>query len=136
MVDKMDHLLLQLPGEPPPVDLALRICQSIRMRRKRISRQRLVLSGILAILGLWLALPPITAWIFGFALPDSGLPMLYEWVELALAGIGTFLLNAVSGVTAFQSGFTTLNIPALLGLAALALSALLALDFLMPRAES
>jgi len=135
-MDKMDHLLSQLPGEPPPVDLAFRICQSIRVRSKWNRRLRLALSGILAALGLWLALPSMTARIFSMALPDSGLPMLYEWVQLGLAGIGTFVLNAVSGVTALQSGFTTLNVPAWLGLAALALSALLALDFLMPRAES
>jgi len=62
--------------------------------------------------------------------------MLYEWVQLGLAGIGTFVLNAVSGVAALQSGFTTLNVPAWFGLAALALSALLVLDFLMPRSEN
>jgi hypothetical protein len=135
-MDKMDHLLSQLPGETPPMDLVYRICQSIRMERKRKSRLRLAVTGILATLGLWLALPSIAEWILGLDLPDSGLPMLYDWVQLGLAGIGTFVSNAVSGVTALQSGFTTLNIPAWLGLAALALSALLALDFLMPRAES
>ena len=135
-MDKMDHLLSQLPGEPSPVDLASRICQSIRVRSKRNRRLRLGLSGILAALGLWLALPSVAAWIFGLVLPDSGLPMLYEWVQLGLTGIGTFVLNAVSGITALQSGFTTFNVPAWFGLAALALSALLALDFLMPHAEN
>lgn len=135
-MDKIDRLLSQLPSEPPPPNLALRICQTIQARRRRYVRVRMALSGILAVSGIWLAAPSLADWLQSLTLPPTGLPILFDWWGMSQSGVEIILTNAVSGLTSLQGTFTLLETSTWPGLAALALSTLLALDYLIPRIKS
>lgn len=131
----MDDLLAQMPGEFPPPDLALRICQAVRVHHRRSMRARLVLSAFLALGGIWLALPAFTGWLEAISMPDSALPLVLDWIAASLSGVETMLASAVSALSLPGRVYNPLGTPAFAGMLALAISALLALDMLMPRRE-
>ncbi len=135
-MDKIDRLLSQLPSEPPPPDLALRICRTIQARRRRYVRVRMAVSGILALCGIWLTAPSLADWPRSLQLPSTGLPLLLDWLGAAQSGVEIILTNTMSGLTSLQGAFTLLETSTWPGLAALALSTLLALDQLIPRIKS
>lgn len=137
--DSLDDLLYHLPAEAPPVDLAANIQASIR-RQQRSERRRerwgLAFSALLAVVGAWLVWPALAAGLSSLALPGSGLPLLVDVTTMALAGLGEMLTNLFSGVLRMQDGLSGGLSPfAWLGLSALGLSALLALNALLPRIE-
>ena len=135
--DPLDRLLAQLPAEPPPADLASCILQMIYTRRRREVRLKLALSAALAILGAWLAWPGLATWSQEVALPVSGVSILFELSQIILNGLEVILANMLNAASELQSGFGAAVSPvAWLGLVALALSALLALGFLLPRVEN
>lgn len=131
----MDELLSNLPLDSPSPELALRICQVIHLRRRRRMRIRLSMGVVFALVGLWLTVPDLAAWIGSISIPQSGLPVLQSWVNIALAGVETTMENAMSGLVWSQATISSLA-RALPGVLALALSALLVLDYLLPRIEA
>ncbi len=135
-MDEMDRLLGQLPSEAYPPDLPRRISQAVRQQQRRRMWMRLGISSLLAISGLWLLLPALLEWLSIQAPPVSGLPWLLEWVNLALQGMGAVLTDLFTGLSLSQSTLAALGASALPGILALAISALLVLDYLLPKAES
>ena len=131
----MDDLLAQMPGELPPPDLALRVCQAVRLHHRRTRQARLVLSAFLALSGLWLALPAFSGWLQAVSMPKSALPLAMDWLAAGLAGVEVLLTTAAAALSQSASIFTSLGTPAIAGMIALAISALLALDLLVPRRE-
>ena len=120
-MDEMDRLLSHLPFDPPPPDLSARICARIHARRQKRQRLRLGFSLLLAAGGVWLALPVLVVLPASLDLPPSGLPMLAEWLGLAFADLGQFLV-VLLGVFASSGNLDGFNLNGLLGLAALGLS--------------
>lgn len=131
----LDDLLAQMPGEFPPPDLALRICQAVRVHHRRGMQARFVLSAFLALSGLWLALPAFSGWLQAVSMPKSALPLAMDWLAAGLAGVEVLLTTAAAALSQSASIFTSMGTPAIAGMIALAISALLALDLLVPRRE-
>jgi hypothetical protein len=131
----LDYLLAHLPYEPASPELAVRIYQHIQSRRRRWSRARLVMSTILAVSGIWLVVQDLREWVMSTSMPNTNLIRTLEWLELSMSGVETAYLNALDGYNSLQSMLTPLGIAAWPGLIALALSALLLIDFLLPHKE-
>jgi hypothetical protein len=134
--DELDRLLYRLPGEPPPSDLAARICHQIRVRQRRAHGVRLGLSFLLAIFGVWLALPGLINSAEKLSLPVSGYSYLIPLVQSFLNGLWGFTLNALNGLSAFQTNLAkTMGAGTWLGMVALAGAALLALSLVKLQIE-
>lgn len=132
-MDRLDQLLTHLPAEAPPPGLARRICGAVQAHRRRVQRARLALSAMLAVGGMWLVVPWIMALVHGVAMPPSGGPVLASWWETAWSGLGSLARALASSVEAFQAGLVaSLEVTTWIGLAALAFSALLAFDQVLP----
>ncbi len=56
-VDDLDRLLYRMPGELPQSELADRICRQVGIRQRHAARARMGLSLLLAVFGVWMALP-------------------------------------------------------------------------------
>lgn len=129
----MDGLLSNIPYEAAPPDLAPRICQNImRWHRRRITI-RLTTSSILAVAGLWLMIPVLNGWLSPLNQPFNGVEYLYRWLQAGMDGSGAILGNVLSQLSTLQSNLQTVGNSAWLGLIALAFSAVVLLDFLLPR---
>jgi hypothetical protein len=134
--DYLDRLLYELPGPPPPNDLAARIILRVEMQRRRTAMLRAALSSALALVGIWALLPALGSWLAQLALPANGLPVLMEGLDMAVAGAAQELGGTLSGLLSLQQDVYSLVSAAWPGLVALGLSALLAADLLLPRTES
>lgn len=134
--DYLDHLLFELPSPSPPNDLVSLILRRVERRRKRRAQLHLALSGALALIGIWLLLPNLEVWLAQMALPANGLPVLVDGLDMAITGAAQELSNTLSGLLSLQQDVNSLGAPAWPGLVALAVSALLAADLLLPRTES
>jgi hypothetical protein len=131
----LDHLLTHLPYEPPSPELPVRIFQHIQSRRKSWARVRMIISTTLAVSGIWIVLPDLREWLMVTSLPNTNLIRVLNWIEVSISGTETVYLNTLDGYNSLQSIFTPLGAAAWPGLIALALSALLLFDFLLPRKE-
>lgn len=133
-MDEMDHLLSQLPSEPPAEDLAGRVLAALQARRRRRARLHLGAGVLLALAGFWLIAAPILEMARSMALPDSGLPVLAAAWDLVLTGVTPFWEEILAGLASFQGSFgSALGYSAWLGMLALAFAALLSLGRLLPR---
>lgn len=135
--DPLDLLLRQLPGESVPPDLAGRIKRTIQTRNERRTRLSFALNLGLALLGAWLVVPSLAGWLSTLSLPETGLPMLFTWLQAALIGL-EIQADQVAGSLASTPSFvrSTLGLPAWLGFTALALSALLELGQLLQKKDT
>jgi hypothetical protein len=134
--DDLDRLLSQMPGEPPPGDLAARICHQVGVRRRRDLRVRLGISLLLTVFGVWMALPGLINSLQDLNLPSSGVSYLFPFIQSILNGLWGFMQNAVDSLTTFQANLAkTMGAGARLGIVALAGAALLALNLVMPQIE-
>jgi hypothetical protein len=134
--DDLDRLLHRLPGELPDSELADRICRQVGMRQRRAQRARLSLSLLLAIFGIWMALPGLLSSLENLSLPASGFTYLTPLVQSFLSGLWGFTQNALNDLAAFQANLTqTIGAAAWLGMVALAGAALLALGLVLPTIE-
>jgi len=132
----MDRLLAELPSPPVPPDLAGKVRQAVQARARRLERLRLGLSTVLATAGVWLALPGLAFRLERLELPDSGLPLLLQVLNILLAGLGGWLTELTAGLLSFQASYVrSLEPSTWLGLMALGFACLLALDLLLPRFE-
>lgn len=134
-MDELDRLLHQLPDGPPDKGLAEGINQNLRLRRKRSTRIRLVLSSILAVCGTGLMIQPFIGWLQNLQLPDSSFIVLFDLVDIVFTGVETSFSQSVSGLYNLQSTLSSMDALAWPGLAAIAVSTLLALDSLTPQSK-
>ena len=134
--DWMDALLSVLPAEQPSRDLALRISRALHRRRQRRVRIQLGLCAVLAAFGLWMVVPGMVDWLNSIEMPSNGLAVLLAWLEVAFGGAQTYLSDAFTGLTSLQGQFAPVGISSWPGLIALAISALLLLDLLVPKEDS
>ncbi len=126
-MDRMDRMLSRLPSEEAAGDLSARISRYVRARHVRNLYGRFGLSLVLALGGMWLISPLVSTLPASVPLPGSGAVMLSEWVQAALGDLQAFLASAWGGFTSLQSGVAApMTLSILLGLAILALSALVA----------
>ena len=139
--DSLDAMLAKLPGDPPPHELGLRICQAIRERHQRhllrrlrlLEQARMVLSSVLALAGAWLVIPLLNEAVQRLALPPSGIPMLVDGYEMARTNVALWLSSALESLVSFQGSFTSgFEATAWVGVLILASSALLALSQMLP----
>jgi hypothetical protein len=134
--DDLDQLLYRMPGEPPPSDLATRICHQIRLRQRHAQGVRLGLSLLLAVFGIWLALPGLINSAEELSLPASGFSYFNPLVQSFLSGLWGFTQNTLNSLSAFQANLAqTMGAITWLGMVALASAALLALSLVMPQIE-
>lgn len=125
---------MRLPSDAPRGDLASQISRYVRNRRRGAIRKRLALTLALAISGLWLSSPLFSTLTASLKVSGSGLAMLLEWIQASLVGLESFVNYAWNGLTGLQTGIAdSISASAWLGLAALGLSCLLALDQLLPK---
>ena len=134
--DDLDRLLYKLPGELPQSDLVARICHQLSGRQRRALGMRLGLSFLLAVFGIWLALPGLIISAEELRLPASGFSYLNPLIQSFLSGLWGFTQNALNGLSAFQANLAqTMGAATWLGMVALAGAALLALSLVMPQIE-
>jgi hypothetical protein len=134
--DDLDRLLYRMPGKLPPSELAARICRQVGVRQRRAQRVRLGLSFLLAVFGIWLALPDLMNSLADLSLPASGLSYLYPLIQSFVNGLWGFTQTALNGLAAFQANLSQMvGVGAWLGMVALAGAALLALSLVMPPIE-
>jgi len=130
-MDEMDRLLSQLPYERHPEDLPERIFLAIRARKRR-NQQRLVLSGIMALIGIWLVTPALLSFLDTLEFPASGLLIMTRAVQNLAANLEASLVLAFLNFSAFQQSITeSLGFFTILGLSVLGVGVLLALDQLL-----
>jgi hypothetical protein len=135
-VDDLDRLLYRMPGELPQSELAARICRQVGVRQHRAARARMGLSFLLAVFGIWLALPGLMNSLEDLSLPTSGLSYLYPLIQSFFNGLWGFTKDALNGLTSFQANLSQMmGVGAWLGMVALAGAALLALSLVMPPIE-
>ncbi len=133
-LDPLDRLLVRLPSEDVPEDLNERVLGYVRGRRRRRSAARLFLSLALAALGFYLSSPLVVEIPDTSKMPDSGLSMTWTWIEVGVSDLRLFLTSAWEGISRLQSGTAApLSASICLGLAILAVSALLAASPLLQR---
>lgn len=133
-MDDLDRILIRLPSDAPRGDLASQISRYVRNRRRGAIRKRLALNLALAISGLWLSSPLFSTLTASLKVSGSGLAMLLEWIQALLVGLESFVNYAWNGVTGLQTGIAdSISASVWLGLAALGLSCLLALEQLLPK---
>lgn len=133
-MDEMDHLLAGLPAEKPGEALAERVIGYVLARHRRRLRFSRGLAAMLALNGIWLILPALGSPSRAVVVPDSGWPLLLATLEYAWGGVEALWQDAWGALNALQSGLASLlTISAWIGLIALALSAFLALESLLPR---
>ncbi len=139
--DSLDAMLAMLPGEPPPQELGLRICQAIRERHQRhhlrrlrlLEQARITLSSVLALAGAWLVIPLLNEAARRLAFPPSGIPMLVDGYELARTNMLLWLSSGMENLVSFQGDFTSgFRATAWVGVLILASGALLALNQMLP----
>jgi hypothetical protein len=132
--DDLDRILERLPSDAPRRDLAADISRYVRGKRRSAFSRRLALTLALAISGLWLSSPLFSALVASLKGSGSSLAMLLDWIQASLAGLESFVSYTWNGLTGLQTGIAdSISASAWLGLAALGLSCLLALDQLLPR---
>lgn len=135
-MDDMDKYLSRLPHHPYPQELSERICRAIRERRKRQCRIRRIISGVLALNGIWLIVPLVTEYIRRISLPASGAQWLLNLGKLVLADTQSWFILGVENLLTYH-----LDVPvaakttSVIGLAFLSVSALLALEQILPRQD-
>lgn len=132
--DDLERILERLPSYAPRRDLAADISRYVRGKRRRAFSRRLALTLALAISGLWLSSPLFSALVASLKGFGSGLAMLLDWIQASLVGLESFVSYTWNGLTGLQTGIAdSISASAWLGLAALGLSCLLALDQLLPK---
>lgn len=133
-MDKMDRLLYRLPSEAPEPEFARRVAQYVQTRHHRNMRLRQGMAILLAMIGAWLSSPLLGTIQNTMDLSDSGLAVIQNVLESAWSGVSALLQYAWSGASGMQTSFaSSITVSVGVGLAALAVSALLALDQLLPR---
>ena len=133
-MDKMDNYLSRLPDHPFPDELPKRICLALRERRKKQCRIRRFVSGLLALGGIWMVIPVVTEYFNNLSLPSSGLPWLFNAVETLFYGAQDGVALAIQILFVYQIDITAaIKAPSVFGLAFLSVSALLAIDQILPR---
>ncbi len=133
-MDKMEHWLAHLPSEPPQPGLAGRIVRQVRKRRLRHVRLRIGVSALLAAAGVWLSAPLPGTIVQSVDLPASGIPFVIRLVESLWLGMESLVLDAWGGMSGLQTSVANAITPSIvIGLAALALSTILAIEQLLPR---
>lgn len=133
-MDKMDRLLYRMPSESPQPEITRRIAQYVRTRQRRTMRLRQGISILLAMVGAWFSMPLLGTMPHTLDLSGSGLPLVGRLVESAWAGMDAVIQYTWGGASGLQASFaSSIDVTVGIGLAALALSALLALDQLLPR---
>jgi len=132
--DDLDRILERLPSDTPRRELAAEISRYVRGKRRSAFNRRLALTLALAVSGLWLSSPLISALVASLKSSGSGLAMLLDWIQAALVGLESFVSYTWNGLTGLQTGIAdSISASTWLGLAALGLSCFLALDQLLPK---
>jgi len=135
--DRLDKLLFKLPDEPAPTDLAARIYANILAHHRRHVTIRFGVSAILAVSGIWLALPGFAEMLQSLALPNSGWALVTALIEMAEAGAARMSTQFLSAVTAYQASLTNpISGVVWIGMIALAAGCLLALEQILPHGEA
>jgi len=134
-MDEMDRLLNRLPGEPCPPELVFKTLRKVHIYRQRRLWLRFAVSGLLALVGLWLVAVNLSAAGQTFALPDSGLLLLLDWSGMSLNNIGLAMLNLVESLSISQRTLASLGGVAIPGFMALGFGILLLLGYLLPSGE-
>jgi hypothetical protein len=131
--DDLDRILERLPSDAPRRELAAEISRYVRGKRRSAFNRRLALTLALAVSGLWLSSPLISALVASQKSSSSGLAMLLDWIQAALVGLESFVNYTWNGLTGLQAGIAdSISASTWLGVAVLGLSCLLALDQLLP----
>jgi hypothetical protein len=134
--DSLDRLLSNLPDEPVPVDLTARICANILAHHRRHIAFHFGMSVLLAITGIWLALPGLTDMLQSLALPDNGWMVVSALIEMTGAGAARLSADLIGSLTNFQADLSNpFNGAAWIGIIALASGCLIALEQMLPRSE-
>jgi hypothetical protein len=135
--DELDQYLYQLPCDPAPEDLAVRINQTIKTRRRRNNGTRFTLSAALAFIGVWLILPGSQIWLEKMVSLPAGFDLLEGGLNFAAQDITTMVNQAMIGFSTFQNGLTTsLGVTPWLGLTLLSIGVLLSLGQFMKQIEA
>jgi hypothetical protein len=131
--DELDWILEHLPSDVPRRDLAAEISRYVRGKQHNAVRWRIALTLALAVSGLWLSSPLFSALVASLKGSGSGLALLLDWIQAALVGLESFANYTWNGLTGLQTSIAdSISASTWLGLAALGLSCLLALDQLLP----
>jgi hypothetical protein len=135
--DILDRLLSNLPKEPVPADLAVRIYASVVAHHRRHIALHIGASILLTVIGIWLALPGFADMVQNLVLPDNGWIVVSALMDLAGAGAARMSADLISAITAFQVNLSDpFNGVALVGIIALAAGCLIALEQMLPRSEA
>jgi hypothetical protein len=134
--DLLDKLLANLPEEPVPADLAVRIYANVLAHHRRHIALHFGMSVLLAITGTWLALPGFANMVQNLALPDSGWMVVSALMDMTGAGAVRMNAELISAISAFQVSLSNpFNGAAWMGIIALAGGCLIALEQMLPRSD-
>ena len=100
--DEMDALLARLPRSIPPRDLALRITRTIHKQRQ-LEQIGLFVSIGLVLIGFWITIPSLVAWLNQFSMPSTGLPIIVQWIGVSMEDTQGILNNLYLGFSNLQS---------------------------------
>ena len=132
-MDKIDQNLAQLPYPEPDDNLHVRILEIIQRRKRRRLLFRRSLSGVLAVLGVWLALPAPVSWLDALSVPESGLPYLVEVYNLMVSGFAERLTFSLDSILTLPAEIASaMGASTWIGFAFLAAGAFLVLDQFLP----
>ncbi len=135
--DSLDQLLANLPEQPVPVDLSARICANILAHHRRHLAFQYGMSVVLAISGVWLALPGLAGMLQSMALPDNGWWVVSALIEMTGAGATRMSTDLISAFSAFQANLSSpFSGAAWIGIIALAVGCLIALEHMLPGSQS
>jgi len=133
-MDDLDRILVRLPSDAPRRDLVAQISRYVRSKQRNAIRRRIALTLVLAVSGLWLSSPLFSALVASLKVSGSGLAMLLDWIQASLVDLESFINYAWNGLTGLQTSIAdSISASAWLGLAALGLSCLMALEQLLPK---
>jgi hypothetical protein len=106
-MDNLDHLLYHLPSDPPDSELAQRIFQRIRKRKRQHCLIRLSASSLLAAGGTWLLASILMPLFNGVTLPQNGLGYLNDIYYLLQSDWTTSLFTGLQSLSDKQFQFTS-----------------------------
>lgn len=132
-MDEFDRSLKRLPSQPCPPGMAMRIIHNLERRRRRIFWLQNTACTVLAVFGMWLAAPMLTRLVSNLDLPKTALPWVVDLVGMASNGSGEVVNRALVGVNTSQHLLTgSMTIGSLIGLAFIALAALVGVQRVIP----